>query len=125
MIDNNTYYLEEDGAGNIVIHGAGTETLFNGEEALANALLWANQQGLSLYSNINPTDLIDQSGMYGIRRPRVLRLYRSRHAPQTPSDPPHVKRIIIPNFAAFLDELDEEPAFEPPDIELAPQGDDD
>jgi hypothetical protein len=106
------YYLEEDPQENILIHDAqGQEVArFWGEDALNQALLWADERGYPLWANVSPIDLLDNQRLYFRRRPRFLRLQRYRNLPKgRPQDPPNVKRISTSDQEWFEDEaLDED-----------------
>lgn len=116
------YHLEEDAQHNILIcdsHGQEVAR-FGGQDALAQALDWANERHYTLWANVSPIDLLDNQRLYFRRRPRFLHLHRYLYRPQNqPQDPPNIKRIYIPEQEWFEDEHHHE---EEEAITLAPNG---
>lgn len=119
------YQLEEAANGEVLLYDEDGQELarFVGREAFQQALRWAETQGLTLMTNVNPAELWDQNRYYLRRRPRFLRFFRQNALPQ-PSDPPNVRRIIIPENLDNLLREDDLPPYLEDDIVLAPEEDD-
>lgn len=121
-------YLEENDDGVQVQDATGREIAhFYGQNALAEAMQWAQQQALALYSLASPDALNEYHPVFyprKIRFGRFLRLQASRKPPKAP-------QVIIISDDFFEDEALPDEEIDPfldsaePDIILAPADEDD
>jgi hypothetical protein len=93
------YFIEEDPhSGEIYIHDAqGDEIMrFAGDEALRAAVRWAQDQGFTLHSTLDPEEMTNRNRLLFRRS---LRLFRARRGllPTARQDAPNVRRIIVAN----------------------------
>lgn len=99
------HYVEVDAETAIIYDETGQEVAwFRGEEALGQALLWAETQSVDLYSTRDPDDLRDQHRLL-----RRLRIARNRRRPSLldlppKKDPPNVRRIVIEDFEGYAED---------------------
>jgi|GEM_PF-4454301 len=121
-----TYIIEETPDGDLVIYDDNKQEMlrFVGEAAWTDLLQWAQEQGLDLTASTNPFEWLENQRFAFRRRTRFSRLYRFRMNNVEQSDPPNVKRIVIPDFDDDDDPFEVGEYYDD-NIELSPQNDDD
>jgi hypothetical protein len=102
------HFLEEDTAGNILIvdrHGQEVAR-FAGADALEQAVKWAAEKYLTLYSSISPTTLFDHQNLYFRRKQHYAQWNRVRGFPLSVR---RIRQQLASEQQEPLLDLDEDP----------------